>query len=154
MIKPNYKIRAFTLTEVMVVIVISAIVAGLAFSVLTVVQNNMRSISENYEYKEQIQSFETALTIDFNKFTSATWDPIENTLEVFSPIDERSYQFFKDSITTVIHTYPITIKEKEFYFEGKAVNAGNVDAIKLTFDNTRELHRIFVFKHNDPTIHF
>ena len=120
MMKLNYKINAFTLTEVMVVIVISAIVAGLAFSVLTVVQNNMRSIGENYEYKEQIQSLEAALTIDFNKFTSAKWNPIENTLEVFSPIDERSYQFFTDSIITPIHTYPITIREKEFYFQSYA----------------------------------
>lgn len=150
----NFKVKAFTLTEVMVVMVISAIVAGLAFSVLNVVQNNMRSIDANYEYQEQIQSLETALTIDFNKFTSIKWNPIDDTMLVFSPLQERKYIFFKDSIVSDLYTYSLLIKEKEFYFKGEPVNSGSIDAVKLTFYNTRDLHRVFVFKYNDPTIHF
>ncbi len=154
MIKANHKIKAFTLTEIMVVLVISAIVTGLAFTVLGVVQGNMRSIGENYEYTTQMQSLETALTIDFNTYTTATWDTREHILKVSSPIGERKYQFFVDSIVTNIQTFPLKIKDKVLYFEGKEVNSGDIDAVKLTFYNTRELHRIFVFKHNDPTIHF
>ncbi|MEW7280947.1 prepilin-type N-terminal cleavage/methylation domain-containing protein [Aquimarina sp. 2201CG1-2-11] len=148
------KIKAFTLTEMMIVIVISAIVATLAFSVLNIVQNNMRSIEVNYSYKEQIQSLETALTIDFNKYTDAVWDPVENTLTVSSPIQEQQYRFLTDSIVNTINTYQLSIKEKQFYFEGKSVNEGTIDAIKLTFHNTRASHRLFVYKHNDPTVHF
>ncbi|WP_062053727.1 prepilin-type N-terminal cleavage/methylation domain-containing protein [Aquimarina longa] len=152
--KGNYKIKAFTLTELMVVIVISTIVVGLAFSVLRIVQNNMRSISKNYESREQIQSLETALTIDFNRFTSIQWDPSKNVLTASSPIEERVYQIFNDSIITNMESYIVAVKEKKFYFEGTPVNSGAIDAMKLTFDNTRELHRLFVFKYNDPTIHF
>ncbi len=154
MIKINHKIKAFTLTEIMVVMVISVIVVGLAFSVLGIVQKNMRNIGENYENKEQIQSFETALTIDFNTFPTAIWDPVENILIVSSPIDKRKYQFYTDSIVTNISNHTVLIKEKLFYFEGKLVQSGNIDAIKLTFHNTKEPHRLFVFKYNDPTIHF
>ncbi|WP_103865339.1 prepilin-type N-terminal cleavage/methylation domain-containing protein [Aquimarina sp. I32.4] len=154
MIKINQKIKAFTLTEVMVVIVISTIVVGLAFSVLKIVQESMSNIDENYEYKEEMQSFEVALTIDFNRLTSVKWNPYESTLSMYSPIEEKEYKFFSDSIVTAIHTYPLQLKEKKFYFEGEPVNSGDVDAMKLTFYNTRELHRVFVFKYNDPTIHF
>ncbi len=148
------KIKAFTLTEIMVVLVISAIVAGLAFTVLGIVQNNMRTIGDNYEYRTQLQSLQTALTIDFNTFSYAEWDSRENTLKVFSPIRERVYQFYTDSIVTDVDTHILKIKDKMFYFEGKSVNSGAIDAIKLIFDKTKRSHSLFVFKHNDPTIHF
>ncbi len=149
-----HKIKAFTLTEVIVVLAISTIVAGLAFTVLGIVQRNMRSIGDNYEYKTQMQSLETALSIDFNTFPTAIWHPKDDIVKVSSPIDERIYQFYTDSIVTDIETYPLKIREKTFYLEGKLVNSGKIDAIKITFYNTRALHRLFVFKYNDPTIHF
>jgi len=148
------KIQAFTLTEVMVVIVLSAIVAGLAFSILGIVQKNMRSIESNYQYQSEIQSLEVALTIDLNKYPTANWDALKEELQISSPIDQKSYRFFSDSIVSTTDTYPIKIKNKTLYFEGEAVQSGNIDAIKFTFENTTNLHRIFVFKHNDPSIHF
>jgi len=150
----NQKIKAFTLTEVMVVLVISAIVAGLAFSVLGIVQRNMRSIENNYAYQSELQSLEVALTIDFNKFTDIQWNAREDQLELSSPIDQRVYKFTNDSIVTLVDNYPVQLKKKVFFFKGQQVNSGRIDAIKLTFDKTTDLHRIFVYKHNDPTIHF
>jgi len=148
------KIKAFTLTEVMVVIVISTIVAGLAFTVLGVVQGNMRSIEDNYEYKTQIQSLETALTIDFNTFSVVVWDPKENSIHMVSPINERNYKLYTDSIVTDVETHVLKIKEKTFYYEGEEVSAGTIDAMRLTFYKTRAPHQLFVYKYNDPTIHF
>lgn len=148
------KIKAFTLTEVMVVIVISTIVAGLAFSILRIVQSNMYSIEHNYAYKSELISLETEMTIDFNTFPSATWEPKENTMTVFSPLQERKYQIFKDSIVTDINAHRLKIKDKIFYFEGEVVSAGAIDAVKFTFYDTREPYRLFVFKYNDPSIHF
>ncbi len=154
MIQVHHKIKAFTLTEMMVVIVISAIVAGLAFTVLSNVQNSMRSIGHNYENTTQIRSFETALSIDFNTFTTAFWDTKENTLQLSSPIDERRYVFYTDSIVTDAGIHFLKIKERMFFFEGKQVNSGSIDAMKLTFYNTKVPYYLFVFKYNDPTIHF
>ncbi|TPN87676.1 prepilin-type N-terminal cleavage/methylation domain-containing protein [Aquimarina algicola] len=148
------KINAFTLTEMIVVIIISAIVAGLAFSVLGIVQNQMNAITNNYNRKEQIQSFETALTIDFNQNTKVNWNPSQNKLIVSSPIKERNYIFYEDSIATDITTYSLRIKEKLFFWKGKRVTKGNIDAIKLRFKETREVHSVFVFKYNDPSANF
>ncbi|WP_299432266.1 prepilin-type N-terminal cleavage/methylation domain-containing protein [uncultured Aquimarina sp.] len=152
--KITHKIKAFTLTEMMVVIVISAIVVGLAFTVLGIVQNNMRSIENNYDYQSKIQSLEVALTIDFNRYPVAQWNPKDNTLILSSPIQKRMYTFSSDSITNDIDSFTLKTKKISYYFEGEEVSAGNIDAIKLTFNNTTDLHRIFVYKHNDPTIHF
>ncbi|WP_109301637.1 prepilin-type N-terminal cleavage/methylation domain-containing protein [Aquimarina sp. AU474] len=154
MINYHQKIKAFTLTEVMVVIVISAIVVGLAFSILGIVQRNMSSIEDNYAYQSEMQSLEVALTLDFNTYTSVQWNAREEILKLSSPLGERQYIFSTDSITTDIDSYLIKTKSKLFYFEGEQVNSGRIDAVKLTFDKTTDLHRIFVFKHNDPTIHF
>ncbi len=150
----NRKIKAFTLTEVMVVLVISAIVAGLAFSVLGIVQNNMRSIEDNYQHQSEIQSLEVALTIDFNNYTMANWDSEKEQLALHSPIDQKSYQFLRDSIVSGVKSYYIKTKSKSFYFEGEQINSGRIDAVKLTFDKTTDVHRVFIFKHNDPSIHF
>ncbi len=149
-----YKIKAFTLTEMTVVIVISAIVVGLAFLILDIVQNSMRNIEGNYTYQSEIQSLEVALTIDFNSYSSANWDATKNTLLLSSPLQKKTYQFTTDSITNDIDSFKVSKKDMAFYFEGEKVDTGSVDAIKLTFDKTSVLHRIFVFKYNDPSIHY
>ena len=154
MIKTTHKIKGFALTEMMVVIVISTIVVGLAFTILGIVQKNMTSIENNYEYQSQIQSLEVALTIDFNKYTDAHWNSKENKLTLSSPIQERIYTFSTDSIINDIDAFMVRTKKVICYLEGEEITTGRTDAIKLTFDTTTELHRIFIYKHNDPTIHF
>ena len=154
MSKMYTKIQAFTLTEMMVVIVISAIVAGLAFTILDVVQKNMRSIESNYEHQSEIQALEVALTVDFTKYPEAYWDARTETLLLSSPINTQEYRFQKDSITTPWSSFVLKTKNTELFFEGKRVTNGEIDAIKLTFENARDLHRIFVYKYKDPTNQF
>lgn len=138
----------------MVVIVLSAIVAGLAFTVLNIVQKNMNHIETNYEYQSQLQSLEVSLTIDFNLYSKANWDSQNNILTFSSPIKKQNYQFYKDSIALDSKTFYVKTKNKDFFFKGKSTITGDIDAIKLTFDKTKDSYRIFVYKHNDPTIEF
>ncbi|WP_299181246.1 type II secretion system protein J [uncultured Aquimarina sp.] len=150
----SHKIKAFTLTEMMVVMVISTIVIGLAFTILSIVQKNMRSIEVNYEHQSQIQSLEVALTIDFNKYPKLKWNSKENILLFYSPTHEKIYHFSSDSIFNNVNSFKLKTNTIKYYFEGEEVTSGSIDAIKLTFDNATDLHRIFVYKHNDPTIYF
>ncbi|MGY3793199.1 PulJ/GspJ family protein [uncultured Aquimarina sp.] len=149
-----HKIKAFTLTEMMVVLVITAIVVGLAFSVLSLVQKNMRSIENNYEYQSQIRSLEVALTIDFNKYTSIHWNAKENILSLSSPNKENRYIFTKDSVYNNQDTFRLQIKDIQYFFEGKKVNSGSIDAVKLKYMKASDVHSTFVYKYNDPTIYF
>ena len=52
--KYNKKIPAFTLSEVLIVLVITAIVIGIAFSVLTLVNKQYNAIRDSYTYKTAV----------------------------------------------------------------------------------------------------
>ena len=45
----KHKIKAFTLSELIVVMVLTLVVAGMAFSVLQLVQKHMYAIKGNFE---------------------------------------------------------------------------------------------------------
>ena len=152
--KRSGKIKSFTLTEMMVVLVISAIVVGLAFTILSIVQKNMLSIEENYTYSTELTQLEVALTADFNSFTRVDWIENQDMLQFSSPLASRSYVFYQDSIVSDISMFKVQLKDKSFFFEGKNINSGNIDAIKLKFAKTSDHHAIFVYKKNDPAIHF
>ena len=152
--KRSGKIKSFTLTEMMVVLVISAIVVGLAFTILSIVQKNMLSIEENYTYSTELTQLEVALTTDFNSFTKVDWIENQDMLQFSSPLASRSYVFYQDSIVSDISMFKVQLKDKSFFFEGKNINSGSIDAIKLKFAKTSDNHAIFVYKKNDPAIHF
>ena len=148
------KIKAFTITEMVIVIIISTIVAGLAFTVLSVVQRNMVSIESNYEKKTRLLQLEQSLTIDFNRYIHAYWNLEQEQLVFKSPLGESTYQFYADSIVTGLETFQLQLYEKHLYFKGEKVKMGDIDAIKLNFSKSDDFHRIFVFKYDDPTKNF
>ena len=150
----RHAIKAFTLTEIMVVLGLASIVAGIAFSVLNLVQKNSHSIANNYALHTEIQSLEVALTIDFNRYTQVAWNSNQGTLIASSPLGKEQYQFYTDSIVTSIHTYAVITKNKLFYYQGNRVTSGAVDAIEITFEHTSDIHRTFVYRYTDPLVHF
>ncbi|MFC5044443.1 type II secretion system protein [Aquimarina hainanensis] len=150
----KHKVQAMTLTEIMVVLAITAIITGLSFMILRLVQKNMYAIQTNYEYRTEIQSLETALTIGFHSCTASYWNALEQQLTLRSPLTTQNYKFYKDSIRSDIKTYVIQIDSIQLYFQGKTVAEGEIDAIRLHFNRTTNLHRSFIFRYNDPSIHF
>ncbi len=149
-----HKIKAFTLTEIMIVMVITAIVAGLAFTAITMVQRNIDKIAQNYTYKTEIQQLQESIQLDFNKYRKITWNANKNELQFETPIKTKLYQLEKDSIVTAIKTYRIKIKTKKAYFKGKEVKKGQIDAIKLIFNQSTIEDYIFIFKRNDISSYF
>jgi len=152
--KVNQKIKAFTLVELVVVIAISTIVAGLAFSVIRLVQKNTSSIAVSYSDKSKVQSLELSLNADFNNFTQIVWEESKEELQFKSPINEKIYYFSKDSITVSGQTFKIKLLEKELYFRGEKVAEKEIDALKLIFELSGKELPIFVYKHNDLTTQF
>jgi len=144
------KLPAFTITEIVIVLAISAIVAGLAFSVINVVQKNKLNIEKNYNYNEQIKLLNVALQLDFNSYTNIQWNAHEEALEMSNPLASDTYYFTKDSIYSQKETFKITTTQKKLFLEGEEIKEGIVDAIKLTFGQ----QNCFIYKTNDPTIYF
>lgn len=149
--KLNRKIKAFTLSEMIVVLILTVIVVGLAFSVLTLVQKQMLSIQANFEKSSEINRLETALYIDFHKLSDIQFLSEDNTLKLKSELDSISYQFDANKIIRAKDTFNISINNKQFFFSGELTNNGTIDAIKLETSKDTQNQPIFVFKQNDAT---
>jgi len=143
------KIKAFTLSEMIVVLILTSIVVGLAFSVLTLVQSHMRSINKNYHNTSTLNKLEASLWLDFNKYSQIHFNDLENELKFSSEIDSVTYQFLDSTIIKNIDTFQITLKQKQFFFDGDKKKNGQIDALKLETKKEFQNQQLFIFKHND-----
>ena len=152
--KVNHKIKAFTITEILIVMVITAIVAGLAFGVLNILNKNLSGISKGFGYKSEVQLLEQGLKTDMTNFTEISWNDTEQQLKFTSPIQSKIYRFYKDSIVNEQLSYKLITFDKVFYLNGNEITNGEIDALKLRFHKSKEMHNIFVYKQNDITSYF
>ena len=150
--KINTKIKAFTLSEMLVVLVISSIVISIAFLTLSMVQKQVRVIRKNLNNKQELQSLERILWNDFNSY-SITYSEKEDALFFTNSTKEFEYEFNEEYILRKQDTFLVKIKEKQFFLDGKEVRTGFVDAVKIEtspiFGNTR----LFIFKTKDATFY-
>lgn len=150
--KPQHnKIQAFTLSEMIIVLILTSIVVGLAFTVLNLVQKHMISIQHNYTSKTELNKLETALWLDFNKYSEINFDNIENELQFKTEIDSVTYQFLETKIVKNRDTFPIILENKTLFFDGQVTENGQIDAIKLKTVKESNHQLLFVFKQNDAT---
>ncbi|MEQ3663786.1 prepilin-type N-terminal cleavage/methylation domain-containing protein [Olleya sp.] len=145
------KIKAFTLSEMIIVLVLTSIVLGLAFSILNLVQKHMVFIEQNYKNNVVLNTLETSLWLDFNRYNDIKFDLLENELKFFTALDSVSYKFNKDFIVKQQDTFKITLENKELYFVTNQVQEGKVDAIKLVMKKKLQNQQLFVFKSNDAS---
>lgn len=142
------KIKAFTLSEMIVVLVITLIVIGLAFSVLNLVQKQMNGINQNYEKSTELNLLRQAFWIDFNTYSKVTYDAENDILRCENEVGGLQYQFNEDVIIRDKDTLKIVITEKKFYFDGNEVSSGEIDALKITSAKKEGAKVIFVYKNN------
>lgn len=147
------KIQAFTLSEMVVVLIITSIVIGLAFSVLTLAQKHMSSIQKNFNKNTELNKLKQSLWLDFNRYSNIRYDHLEHVMILNNEIDSISYQFNETFIVKTIDTFNIQLQNKQVFFDGNIIEHGVIDAIKL--ETTKEFQNqiLFVFKENDAT-HF
>jgi len=150
-VQTKHKIQAFTLSEMIVVIILTSIVVGMAFSVLTLVQKHMLSIQENFSKNTTLNTFEQALWIDFNRYPKIEYSAIDDELIFTSEIDSVVYKFTTEHIIKEVDTLHIPIQIKSFFFDGNKTANGQVDAIKLEVSKAFQNQTLFVFKKNDAT---
>ncbi len=148
----NKKIPSFTLSEMMVVLVISAIVISLAITTLSLVQNHIRRISNNFEKNTEIRLLKRILTNDFNKYV-LEYNYTEKQLLCTNPIDTISYVFSESYILRNKDTMQISITENTVYLDAQPIKEGVIDAFKLTLSKEYQNREIFVFKQKDATFY-
>ncbi|MFD0963849.1 prepilin-type N-terminal cleavage/methylation domain-containing protein [Pseudofulvibacter geojedonensis] len=143
------KVNAYTLSEVLVVLLLTSIIAGIAFSVLGMVQKQLFSVQKNMDIKASFRQLEQSLLIDFNKYQNVKFNDLENKLICYSEIDSVVYNFNPKYVQKDLDTFYISGVYKKMFFSGKKVNEGLIDAIKIDSIEANPNLQLFIFKQND-----
>ncbi|NGX85377.1 prepilin-type N-terminal cleavage/methylation domain-containing protein [Aequorivita sp. KMM 9714] len=146
------KISAFTLTEMLVVLAITAIIAGLAFAIVTLFTKNMQSIVNNYNKGTKRSLFTDQLTVDFNRYNTIVYDPLDRALSFKNPLDSVIYLWEENWVIREKDTVLNLPTDLELYNSGEKLEAGNTDAIKIRFGEKEE-DFIFIFRSKDSYSH-
>ncbi|HET8885626.1 MAG TPA: hypothetical protein VFM70_04645 [Salinimicrobium sp.] len=148
------KIKAYTLTEIIIVLILTSIVVGLAFSVLSLVQTHIYDIQKNFERNTEVSKLEQSLEINFNRYGKMDYDAMEGELTLFSAIDSISYNFHPPFIVKGTDTFKISTSEIKFFLKGNEVIEGNIDALKITCSKDFQNQVLFIYKEVDATDYF
>ena len=147
--KLNKKFKAYTIAEILVVLVITAIVVGLALSVLSLVQKQMTALQYNEENNLALKTLETRLFIDFN-----THDKIliksPDKLLMINTKDTLLMSLAQQYIIINQDTTRLNLKSYKTYFEGQEKQNGYIDALELNIEINKNISKpLFIFKQND-----
>ncbi len=143
------KIPAFTLTEMLVVLAISTIVVGLAFTIISLFSRNIQLIQNNYSSSTKLSLLEDQLTIDFNRFHVISYNDATGQLSLKNPIDSIVYSFDESIILRGLDTVLKTKNNKKIYLSGNEVKNGWIDAIKIAINKREKENHLFIYKEND-----
>ncbi len=144
----DHKLKGFTLSEMMVVLVITLIVVGLAFSVLRLVRRQMAGIGTNYENNTELNLLRQALWIDFHTYPYGFYDNGTQTLRFENEIKTLHYTFERERIIREKDTFAIELQGKAFYFDGQEVSLGPIDALELQSLKKQGNKTLFVYQEN------
>lgn len=139
------KLKAFTLSEMIVVLLLTLIVVGLAFSVLGLVQRQMGGMQKNYENNTEANLLQQALWVDFATYPSIFYTEESNTLRFESELSNKEYIFEKEWIIQEQDTFKLILTSKEFYLDGEKYSSGQLDALRL--ESSKELGSQLIFVH-------
>lgn len=148
--KHNKKIDAFTLTEMLVVLILSSIVVGTTFIVLNLVQKQVLSIRKNFSKQQENQTLERILWQDFNTY-NVFYNQTDDVLEFTNNKETITYSFNTDYILRKSDTIHTTIINKSLFLDGNLTTNGSVDAITISTEKQYNANKIFVYKHKDAT---
>ena len=148
------KINAYTLSEVLVVLLLTSIIAGMAFSVLSMVQKQLFSVQKNMDIKADFRQLEQSLTLDFNKYHNIKYSSEKNQLVCYSELDSIVYNFTLNYVQKDIDTFYVSGIHKKIFFAGRKVDSGVIDAIKIDSVGKNSNFQMFLFKQNDANTFF
>ncbi len=145
--KVQRKAPSFTLSEMLVVLLLTLIVVGLAFSVLGLVNKQISDIEGNYEQRTENNVLRQAMSIDFNSTAEIQYSIEWDKLVLQNEMDTVVYLFRDKYIIREGDTLNTDIKVLRVLHQGVQVNEGFVDAIELgsPIDYSQVF---FIFKRN------
>ena len=138
------KIQSFTITEMLVVMILTAIVISIAILVLNLVQKELKGIQINFKNNTELRTLEQALWSDFNK-NDIVFDAKNNQLICSLPIDTTYYKFTENYVLRNKDTLKISIEQKVFFLDMKETLT-SVDAIEIKLSKEFQNKQLFIYK--------
>ncbi len=142
--KPYGKINAFTLSEVLVVLVITSIVVGIAFAVLNLVTLQLNAIRTTYARSTEVAKFKQRLLYDFDAASTVVWDLEHQHLEITTPSQHITYEVLPDYVLRDSDTLSFKVKHIDFYYQGDTVKEGSVDGMNVALEMAKKHVQFFV----------
>ena len=144
------KVKAFTLAEMLVVLVVASIVISMGFLVLNMVKKQVQVIQSNYNKKQEIQLFETTLSRDFNK-RSVFYKEQSNLLLLKNTKDSITYTFLNNAIVREKDTFFLELTDKKVFLDGTVVKEGTIDAMEINFSDQLANKQLFIHQVKDAS---
>lgn len=144
--------QSFTLSELLVTMIITVIIVGLAFSVLNLVRKQVHAIEVNYSKRSEATFFKQSIWLDFNRSTELLFNRNDKRLWLKSETDSVSYTFQDDYVLRNKDTLKIALQIEKLWFMGKNTEEGIIDAVTFTEKKEGMTSGFFVFKKNDATL--
>lgn len=138
---------AFSIQESLVVLVITVIVVGLAFSVLSLINGQLLGMQTALNEGMQTDKTKELLWIRFNKADRVYYQ--NNRLQFEGMTRIYQAQLSDSSVVIERDTLQLELDSLRLYFKGQEVQAGEIDALELFCNNG--LRQIFVNKVNAAT---
>ncbi len=137
------KLKAFTLAEMIVVLVVASIVIAMGFLVLNMVRKQVQLIQNNYHKKQEVQFFEATFSRDFNTH-SAYYYKKTNVLILKNTKNNISYTFLEQCIIREKDTFYIQVKNKKLFLDGLEVTEKEIDAIEINLSEHFSNKQLFI----------
>lgn len=143
----NKKLPAFTLSEMMVVLVLSAIVISIAMVVLNLVQKQIAGVNRQFTVNKEIQQLELALWRDMN-LGNVWYDDKRGEILIYSFKDTVRYHFTHNYALRNDDTLNVEVLDYQIFSDGYKIKGNKVDAISLRINKSGQQRNLFVFKPN------
>lgn len=137
------KVKSFTITELIVVMILTTIVISITLLVLNLVQKELKEIQYNYSKTSEIKILELALWNDFNA-ASVYYLKEEKQLICSNPFSSTNYYFKEDCIIRNTDTLKIKITEVLAFRDNKTA-LGLIDGIHLKLSQEFQNRELFVY---------
>ncbi len=146
----NHRIKTFTLHEMLVVLLITALVVGMAYSVLRLVQVQMSGIASNYTEAAEIRRLKQSLWADYHSHDRIWYESGTKEMIMANELQRIRYHFMEQMVVKAQDTFKVHIRELTPYFETESVTNGEIDALDV-YLGRHDVVRLFVYKENAAT---
>ena len=144
----EHKLKAFTLAEMLIVLVVASILISMGFLFLNMVRKQVQLIQRNYAKKQEVRLFEARFSRDFNT-RSVCYYKQQHVFVLKNSKDSICYAFLNNAVVREKDTFFIAVANKKMFLEGSEVTEKTIDAIEINFSDQFANKQLFIYQVKD-----